>query len=84
MFSIIPWYRFFPTPASIRFVEAVRQLEEITKELIEEKIAKLVKSGISEEECVGFLDQWLMNDKFNKEDIFVLVRDFLSAGIETV
>ena len=84
MFSIIPWYRFFPTPASIRFVEAVHQLEEITKELIEEKIAKLVKSGISEEECVGFLDQWLMNDKFNKEDINVLVRDFLSAGIDTV
>ena len=84
MFSLIPWYRFFPTPASIRFVEAVHQLEEITKELIEEKIAKLVKSDISEDKCVGFLDRWLMDDKFSKEDINVLVRDFLSAGIDTV
>ena len=43
MFSIIPWYRFFPTPASIRFVEAVHQLEEITKELIEREDIKTSK-----------------------------------------
>ena len=84
MFAIIPWYKLLPTPASVRFLECVHTLEEITKELIEEKIVKLSQLENPEEECVGFLEQWLLNDNFTKKDMYVLVRDFLSAGIDTV
>ena len=84
MFSIIPWFKLFPTPTSVRFLETVHTLEEITKELIKEKIVKLSQLENPEEECVGFLEQWLLNDNFTKKDMFVLVRDFLSAGIDTV
>ena len=84
LFSGIPLYRLVPTPSSVRFVDAAHQLEEITKELVEEKIAKLSKSDDVDEVPSGFLEQWLMSDDFSKEDIAVLMRDFLAAGIDTV
>ena len=84
LFSGIPLYRLVPTPSSVRFVDAAHQLEEITKELVEEKIAKLSKSDNGDKLSSGFLEQWLMSEDFSKEDIAVLMRDFLAAGIDTV
>ena len=82
LLTLLPLYTIIPTPSSVRFVIAVRELEEITESIVEEKIAN-INSKI-DKDAVGFLDQWLLNDAFTKEDIYVLVRDFLAAGIDTV
>ena len=86
MSGIIPWYKFFPTPTSVRFENAVRCLEAIARELAEERMTELkqkIDSG-EEFEAISFLDQWLLDDRISREDIFTLMRDFLSAGIDTV
>ena len=35
-------------------------------------------------EAISFLDQWLLDDTISRKEIFSLMRDFLSAGIDTV
>ena len=82
LLTILPLYKLIPTPSSIRFVNAVQELEEITQNIVEEKSTRL-RSKMNKD-AVGFLDQWILNDSFSNDDIFVLVRDFLAAGIDTV
>ena len=86
MMGIIPWYKFFPTPRSVRFENAVRCLEAIASELVDERMTELKQKINSNEELEGisFLDQWLLDDRINREEIFTLMRDFLAAGIDTV
>ena len=86
MMGIIPWYKFFPTPTSVRFENAVRCLEAIASELAEERMTELKQKIDSNEEveAISFLDQWLLDERISREEIFTLMRDFLSAGIDTV
>ena len=86
MMGLIPWYKFFPTPASVRFVNAVRSLEAIASQLAEERMAELKQKIENNEEfeAISFLDQWLLDDTISREEIFSLMRDFLAAGIDTV
>lgn len=86
MSNPISWYKFFPTPTSVRFENAVRCLETIARELAEEGMTELKQKIDSSEEfeAISFLDQWLLDERISREDICTLVRDFLSAGIDTV
>ena len=86
MASFIPWFKFFPTPTSVKFEEAVQCLETIAGELAEERMAELKQKIDSGEEVEGicFLDQWLLDERITKKEMFSLMRDFLSAGIDTV
>ena len=86
MMGLIPWYKFFPTPASVWFENAVRSLEAIASQLAEERMSELKQKIESnkEFEAISFLDQWLLDDTISREEIFSLIRDFLSAGIDTV
>ena len=82
----LPLHKLFPTISSIRFESSARELERISEELLEEKMATLsaaLKRGESVEP-IGFLEQWLVEEKLSHKDILVLIRDFLSAGIDTV
>lgn len=86
MASPIPLHKLFPTLYSIRFESTARELERISVELLGEKMAALsaaLKKGESVE-AIGFLEQWLVEERLDQRDIFVLIRDFLSAGIDTV
>ena len=86
MASPIPLHKFFPTVYSVRFESNARELERISLELLEEKMAALsaaLKKGESVE-AIGFLEQWLVEERLDQRDVFVLIRDFLSAGIDTV
>ena len=84
--NFIPWHKLFPTPTSVKFKNAVFRLEAIAKELAEERMAELKKKIDSGEEVEGicFLDQWLLDEKINMQEMFSLMRDFLSAGTDTV
>ena len=86
MMGLIPWYKFFPTPASVRFENAVRSLEAIASQLAEERMSELKQKIENNEEfeAISFLDQWLLDDTISREEIFSLMRDFLSAGTDTV
>ena len=86
MMNMIPWHKFFPTPTSVKFEEAVQCLETIAGELAEERVAELKQKIDSGEEVEGicFLDQWLLDERITKKEMFSLMRDFLSAGIDTV
>ena len=86
MAGIIPWYKFFPTPTSVRFENAVRSLEAIASQLAEERMSELKQKIENNEEfeAISFLDQWLLDDTISRKEIFSLMRDFLSAGIDTV
>ena len=86
MMSHMPWYKYFPTPKSVRFVNAVRRLEAIASQLAEERMVELKQKIESNEEleAISFLDQWLLDDSISKMELFSLMRDFLSAGIDTV
>ena len=77
MTGLIPWYEFFPTPASVRFENAVRSLEAIASQLAEERMTELKHKIESNEEFepISFLDQWLLNDIISREEIFSLIRD---------
>ena len=86
MMNFIPWHKLFPTPTSVKFKNAVFRLEAIAKELAEERMAELKKKIDSGEEVEGicFLDQWLLDEKISMQEMFSLMRDFLSAGTDTV
>ena len=86
MMGLVPWYKYFPTPTSVRFENAVRSLEAIASQLAEERMTELKQKIESNEEfeAISFLDQWLLDDTISREEIFSLIRDFLSAGIDTV
>jgi len=77
MMSHMPWYKFFPTPTSVRFENAVRSLEAIASQLAEERMTELKHKIESNEEFepISFLDQWLLNDIISREEIFSLIRD---------
>ena len=64
----------------------MRSLEAIASELAEERMTELKQKIESNEEfeAISFLDQWLLDDTISREEIFSLMRDFLSAGIDTV
>lgn len=69
-----------------RFESNARELECISLELLGEKMAALsaaVKKGESVE-AIGFLEQCLVEERLDQRYISVLIRDFLSAGIDTV
>lgn len=86
MASPIPLHKYIPTIYSVRFENTVRELEQISLELLDEKMAALsaaLKEG-GNVEPIGFLEQWLVEERLDHKDIFVLIRDFLSAGIDTV
>ena len=86
MMSHIPWYKFFPTPTSVKLENAVRSIEAIASQLAEERMSELKQKTESNEEfeAISFLDQWLLDDTISRKEIFSLMRDFLSAGIDTV
>ena len=84
--TLIPLYMYFPTPASVGFVNAVREIEAISAELVDERMAKLkamMLDGV-QFEATCFLDQWLLDETMTRSEMFTLVRDFLAAGIDTV
>ena len=86
MASPIPLHKYIPTVYSVRFENTVRELERISLELLGEKMATLsaaLKKG-ENVEPIGFLEQWLVEERLDQKDILVLIRDFLSAGIDTV
>ena len=86
MSNPIPLHKLIPTVSSIRFESSARELERISLELLGEKMAALstaLKKGESVEP-IGFLEQWLAEERLDHRDILVLIRDFLSAGIDTV
>ena len=86
MASPIPLHKYVPTVYSVRFENTVRELERISLELLGEKMATLsaaLKKG-ENVEPIGFLEQWLVEERLDQKDILVLIRDFLSAGIDTV
>lgn len=82
MAQSIPVYKFIPTRQSRRFMKAIRFLDSISVKFIEERKAAL--SDLGTEQCIGFLDQWLVDGKLTAKEIIPLVRDFLAAGVDTV
>ena len=82
MAQSIPVYKYIPTPKSRKFMKAVRFLDTISVKFINERKAAMTKLGA--EQCVGFLDQWLVDGKLTTKEIVPLVRDFLAAGVDTV
>ena len=86
MLSPFSLYKYFPTPTSIRFENVVNYLQEISGEFITERMTKLMEATQRGEkvEAVSFLDQWLLDENISTEDIHMLTRDFLAAGMDTV
>ena len=52
MMGLVPWYKYFPTPTSVRFENAVRSLQAIASQLAEERMTELKQKIESNEQLL--------------------------------
>ena len=81
-----PWYKYFPTAAIKQFDAMLHEVFRLGSILKEKRIKEMREAAEKGEELddVGFLGQWIANEKLTEEDILPLVSDFFVAGSDTV
>ncbi|XP_064393549.1 probable cytochrome P450 49a1 [Halichondria panicea] len=83
----LPIFKYFPSIAYRKFIQATGRMRELGKQVMERKVVVLsediARGVVDETRAVGILEQWLIEGKLEPEDALTQACDLLSAGLDT-
>ena len=85
--TALPIYHLFPTKPYKEYVQGVKSIQHLGKQMLVQQYTKLqdtMKSGtVGEMERIGLLNQWLIEGQLSEEEAIAQAFGMLAAGTDT-